>query len=435
VKVLVVGSGGREHAIAWRLAQSASVEKVYASPGNPGTARVAECLAPPLDTPEGFLAVAESVDADLTVVGPETPLVDGIVDRFRQRGRLIVGPTAAAARLEGSKIFAKEAMRRFGVPTAAYAKVDNYADAVSALEDFRYPVVLKADGLAAGKGVVIVRDRREAEKTLQDLLSGALVGPAGSQLLIEEFLPGEEVSFIGLSDGKTVVPLEPTQDHKAICDGDQGPNTGGMGAYCDSRILTSAQTGVVMERVMLPVIEGMRRDGCPFTGFLYAGLMMVGGEPQVLEFNVRLGDPETQALMHRISGDFVTLLEASARGDLQNAAVRWLPAPSVCVVMAAAGYPGTPRKGDLISGIEEAESLGATVFHAGTKAALEGAVTSGGRVLGVTASGDDLLAAIERSYAAVCKIGFEGMHYRCDIGQKGLKRWPDSLTAGPLKNV
>ena len=435
MKVLVVGSGGREHAIAWRLAQSPSVEKVYASPGNPGTARVAECLAPPFNTPEGFLSVAESVGADLTVVGPETPLVDGIVDCFRQRGRLIVGPTAAAARLEGSKIFAKEAMQRFGVPTAAYAKVDNYADAVSTLARFRYPVVLKADGLAAGKGVVIVRDRQEAEKTLQDLLSGALVGTAGAKLLIEEFLPGEEVSFIGLSDGKTVVPLEPTQDHKAIFDGDKGPNTGGMGAYCDSRILTSAQTGVVMERVMLPVIEGMRREGCPFTGFLYAGLMMVAGEPKVLEFNVRLGDPETQALMHRISGDFVELLMASARGGLQGAAARWLPAPSVCVVMAAAGYPGTPRKGDLISGIEEAESLGATVFHAGTKAVPEGVVTSGGRVLGVTASGDDLLAAIERSYAAVCKINFEGMHYRCDIGQKGLKRWPDYLTAVPLKNV
>jgi phosphoribosylamine--glycine ligase len=435
VKVLVVGSGGREHAIAWRLAQSPSVEKVYASPGNPGIARVAECLAPLFATPEGFLSVAESVGAGLTVVGPETPLVEGIVDRFRQRGRLIVGPTAAAARLEGSKIFAKEAMQRFGVPTAAYAKVDNYADAVSALGSFRYPVVLKADGLAAGKGVVIVKDRREAEKTLQDLLSGALVGPAGATLLIEEFLAGEEVSFIGLSDGKTVVPLEPTQDHKAIFDGDRGPNTGGMGAYCDSRILTSAQTGAVMERVMLPVIEGMRREGCPFTGFLYAGLMMVGGDPKVLEFNVRLGDPETQALMHRISGDFVTLLEASARGDLQNAAARWLPAPSVCVVMSAAGYPGTPRKGDLISGLEEAESLGATVFHAGTKAAAEGIVTSGGRVLGVTASGDDLLAAIERSYAAVCKIGFEGMHYRCDIGQKGLKRWPDSLTAAQTPNA
>ena len=424
MKVLVVGSGGREHAIAWRLAQSPSVEKVYASPGNPGIAKVAECLAPPSPTPEGFLAVAESAGTDLIVVGPEAPLVDGIVDHFRERGLLIVGPTAAAARLEGSKIFAKEAMQRYGVPTAGFAKVDNYADAVAALDRFTYPVVLKADGLAAGKGVLIVQDRPEAEKALQDLLSGALVGPAGSKLVIEEFLPGEEVSFIGLTDGKTVVPLEPTQDHKAIFDGDKGLNTGGMGAYRDRRILTPAQTGAVMDRVMLPVIEGMRRDGCAFTGFLYAGLMMSEGEPKVLEFNVRLGDPETQALMHGMSGDFASLLEASARGDLRNAAASWHDEPSVCVVLAAAGYPGTPRKGDHILGIDEAEALGAAVFHAGTKATPAGVVTSGGRVLGVTASGSGLRAAIERAYAAVAKIHFEGMQYRRDIGQKGLKRWP-----------
>jgi phosphoribosylamine--glycine ligase len=318
-------------------------------------------------------------------------------------------------------------MQRFGVPTARCTKVDNYADAVAALDRFSYPVVLKADGLAAGKGVIIARDRREAEEALQGLLSGALVGKAGSRLLIEEFLAGEEVSFIGLSDGKNVLPLEPTQDHKAIFDGDKGPNTGGMGAYCDSRILTASQTSQIMERVMLPVVEGMRREGCPFTGFLYAGLMMTAGEPKVLEFNVRLGDPETQALMHRMSGDFVPLLEAAARGDLRNAAAAWHAAPSVCVVLAAAGYPGTPRKGDAISGIEEAEAGGATVFHAGTKVGPNGLVTSGGRVLGVTASGDDLRTAIDRSYAAVEKIRFEGMQYRHDIGHKGLRRWPAGL--------
>jgi phosphoribosylamine--glycine ligase len=423
LNVLVVGSGGREHAIAWRLAQSPSVKKLYASPGNPGIASVAECVAPPASTPESYLSVAESVGVDLTVVGAESPLVDGIVDRFRERGRLVVGPTAAAAELEGSKIFAKEAMLRFGVPTAGYAKVDNYADAVAALGRFRYPLVLKADGLAAGKGVVIVQDRQEAERTLEALLSGALVGAAGSKLIIEEFLAGEEVSFIGLSDGTTVLPLEPTQDHKAIYDGDQGPNTGGMGAYCDSRILTPAQTSVIMERVMLPVIDGMRREGNPFTGFLYAGLMMVEGEPQVLEFNVRLGDPETQALMHRLKSDFVPLLEAAARGELRHLAASWHTTPSVCVVMAAAGYPGMPRKGDFITGIEQAEALGATVFHAGTKATPEGLVTAGGRVLGVTASGDTLDAAIQHSYTAVEKIRFEGMQYRRDIGHKGLKRW------------
>jgi phosphoribosylamine--glycine ligase len=336
---------------------------------------------------------------------------------------LVVGPSAQAAQLEGSKIFAKEAMRRFGVPTADYVRVTSYQEAVGALDRFRYPLVLKADGLAAGKGVVIVNDRQEADKTLQALLSGSLVGDAGCRLIIEEFLVGEEVSFIGLSDGKTVIPLEPTQDHKAVLDGDRGPNTGGMGAYCDSRILTSSQTGVIMDRVMLPVVEGMRREGIPFTGFLYAGLMMMAGEPKVLEFNVRLGDPETQALMHRMDGDFLPFLEAAGRGELRQTALKWRLAPSVCVVIAADGYPGSPRKGDVISGIDEAESMGATVFHAGTRATSGGVVTSGGRVLGVTASGNDLLSAIENTYAAVCKINFEGMHYRCDIGQKGLKRW------------
>jgi phosphoribosylamine--glycine ligase len=418
LNVLIIGSGGREHAIGWRLAQSPSVRKLCATPGNPGLAQVAECR-----TAQDSLELAEAVGADLTVVGPEAPLVEGVVDRFQQAGRLIVGPTAAAARLEGSKIFAKEAMQRFGVPTARCTKVNNYADAVAALDRFSYPVVLKADGLAAGKGVIIAQDRHEAEAALQGLLSGALVGDAGSRLLIEEFLAGEEVSFIGLSDGTHVLPLEPTQDHKAIFDGDKGPNTGGMGAYCDSRILTASQTSQIMERVMLPVVEGMRREGCPFTGFLYAGLMMVAGEPKVLEFNVRLGDPETQALMHRMSGDFVPLLEAAARGELRQATAAWHAAPSVCVVLAAGGYPGTPRKGDVITGIEDAEALGATVFHAGTKLGPDGLVTSGGRVLGVTASGDDLLTAIEQSYAAVCKINFAGMQYRRDIGRKGLRRW------------
>jgi len=427
LKILVLGSGGREHAIAWKLAQSPTVEKLYAAPGNPGMAKVAQCLKPPDSTPEGFLHLADAVDPDLTLVGPEAPLVAGVVDRFREAGRLIVGPTAAAARLEGSKIFAKQAMVRFGVPTAAYATVDNYAEAMAALDRFRYPVVLKADGLAAGKGVIIVQDRQEAERTLEALLSGALVGGAGSRLVIEEFLTGEEVSFIALSDGERIVPLEPTQDHKAVFDDDKGPNTGGMGAYCDSRILTPAQTREIIERVMLPVIAGMRRDGCPFAGFLYAGLMMTADGPKVLEFNVRLGDPETQALMHRMSVDFAPLLMAAARGELSSAKAAWHEAPSVCVVMASEGYPGTPRTGDAIAGVEEAEALGAAVFRAGTKLSGGELVTSGGRVLGVTASGADLPAAIERSYEAVGKIHFRGMHYRRDIGRKGLKRWSATL--------
>ncbi len=427
MKVLVIGSGGREHAIAWNLARSPSVRKLYAVPGNPGMAQVAECLTPRVAAPEGFLELAESGGADLTVVGPEAPLVAGVVDCFREAGRLILGPTAGAARLEGSKIFAKEAMLRFGVPTAGHVTADNYEDAVAALDRFTYPLVLKADGLAAGKGVLIVQDRQEAERALQGLLSGALVGAAGSRLVIEEFLSGEEVSFIALSDGKHILPLEPTQDHKAVCDGDQGPNTGGMGAYCDSRILTAAETSDIIERVMLPVVEGMAREGCPFTGFLYAGLMMTANGPKVLEFNVRLGDPETQALMHRLDCDLAALLLAAAAGRLNHATAAWKPSPSVCVVLASGGYPGTPRTGDPIRGIEDAELLGATVFHAGTKLGPNGLVTSGGRVLGVTASGKDLPAAIANSYAAVSRIHFEGMHYRTDIGRKGLKRWAAGL--------
>ena len=427
MKVLVIGSGGREHAIAWRLARSPSVQKLYAAPGNPGMASLAECRKPESSSPEAFLDLANSLDADLTVVGPEAPLVAGVVDRFRQAGRMIVGPTAAAARLEGSKIFAKQAMQRYGVPTARYVTVDNHAGAMSALGGFSYPLVLKADGLAAGKGVVIVQDRQEAERTLEALLSGALVGSAGARLVIEEFLTGEEVSFIALSDGQHILPLAPTQDHKAVFDGDKGPNTGGMGAYCDARILTRVETSEIIERVMLPVVSGMRRDGCPFAGFLYAGLMMTAAGPRVLEFNVRLGDPETQALMLSLDCDFAPVLVAAARGELASAQVTWQEAPSVCVVMASENYPATPRTGDVITGIEEAEALGAAVFHAGTKLTTEGLVTSGGRVLGVTASGPDLPTAIECSYQAVEKIRFRGMHYRRDIGRKGLTRWPPTL--------
>ena len=423
MNVLVIGSGGREHAIVWRLAQSPAVKKVYAAPGNPGMARVAECLRPPQSGPAGFLAVAEAVGADLTVVGPEAPLVDGVADAFRARGLKIVGPSAAAAQLEGSKIFAKEAMKRFGVPTAEFVKVDNPTDARAALKRFGCPVVLKADGLAAGKGVIVARDMREAESAAEGLLAGQLVGDAGRKLVIEECLAGEEVSFIVLSDGKNVVALAPTQDHKPVFDGDRGPNTGGMGAYCDRRILTPEQTAFVMDRVIRPVIEGLNSQDCPFAGFLYAGLMMTADGPKVLEFNVRSGDPETQPLMTSLDCDFADVLAAAAQGDLGGVSLKWKPGPSVCVVLASQGYPGTPKTGDVIRGIDEAEELGATVFHAGTKMVDGNLVTSGGRVLGVTAAGETLPLAIERAYAAVDLIHFDGMHCRRDIGRKGLKRW------------
>src|SRR5271166_1829667 len=410
MKILVVGSGGREHALCWKLAQSPKMPALFASPGNPGIAQVATCLAT-----ADYLAAAESIDADLTVVGPETPLAAGIVDQCRAKGRRIVGPTAAAARLESSKAFAKELMLRAGIPTARFAAVASAEEARDALLEFDLPVVLKADGLAAGKGVIIAKTHAEARRAIDQLMT------LGSSLVIEEFLVGEEVSFIVLSDGVNVVSLEPTQDHKTVNDGDTGPNTGGMGAYCDGRILSEFQQAMVMAQVIRPAIAQMRSEGEPFTGFLYAGLMMTAAGPKVLEFNARLGDPETQALMHRMRSDFVPALESAARGELDVSALEWAPEPSVCVVMSSLGYPGKVRTGDAVTGLDRVQD--AVVFQAGTRMDNNVLSTAGGRVLGVTASGSDLESAIRRTYAAVAEINFDGMHYRRDIGQKGLKRW------------
>jgi phosphoribosylamine---glycine ligase len=399
VKILIIGSGGREHAVAWRLAQEG--HQIYGAPGNPGIAELGQLL-PTTD----YLAAAESIDPDLTVVGPEVPLVGGIVDQFRAAKRKIVGPTQDAAQLEGSKIHSKEFMRHLGIPTARYTRVESVEAGVAALAAFDTPVVIKADGLAAGKGVIIAQDRAEAEAAVHWL---------GPRLVIEEFLRGEEVSFIALSDGKNIVPLEATQDHKAVGDGDTGPNTGGMGAYCDGRILPAADAQHVMNSVIGPVVEATS-----FTGFLYAGLMMTADGPKVLEFNVRLGDPETQPLMHRLNSPFGEVLMASATENLAGVSLRWKTQPSVCVVLAAAGYPGQVRTGDLITGIH---TCGTQVFQAGTKQGSKGLETAGGRVLGVTASGTDLAAAAANAYAAIEQIHFDGMHYRRDIAQKGLRRW------------
>jgi phosphoribosylamine--glycine ligase len=402
MKILVIGSGGREHALAWKLAQSPGVE-VVSTPGNPGMARVGACAAGEARD------VAEAVGADLTVVGPEVPLVAGVVDEFRSRGLKIVGPNRDAARLEGSKIFAKNFLAKRKIPTAEFVAVANPDEARAALDRFGFPVVLKADGLAAGKGVIIAQDRAEAEAALSTLTG---------RLVIEEFLQGREVSFIALCDGKNVVPLAATQDHKTVFDGDRGPNTGGMGAYCDAAILSEEQTHEVMERVIRPTVEATR-----FTGFLYAGLMMTAAGPKVLEFNVRLGDPETQPLMHRLVSDFAPVLMAAATGQLAGVKLEWRSGPSVCVVLASGGYPGSYETGKAIRGIEAAEATGATVFHAGTREGANGIETAGGRVLGVTASGSDLAAAIERAYAGVREVHFEGIHYRTDIGRKGLERY------------
>jgi phosphoribosylamine--glycine ligase len=399
MRILIIGGGGREHALAWKLAQSPGVE-VFAVPGNPGIAQVGTCL--PADQ-------VVSLRADLTVVGPEAPLVDGIVDAYRGSGLPIVGPNREAARLEGSKIFAKNFLSQSNIPTAAFVTVENAEEAGKALDQFGFPVVLKADGLAAGKGVIIAHDHDEAEAAL-----GTLKG----RLVIEEFMRGEEVSFIALCDGRDAVPLAPTQDHKTVFDGDTGPNTGGMGAYCDSAILNEAQTREILDRIIYPTVEATG-----FTGFLYAGLMMTAEGPKVLEFNVRLGDPETQPLMHRMASDFVPALLAAAHGELRGVKLEWRPEPSVCVVMSSAGYPGAFEAGKPIRGIEAAEDSGATVFQAGTRMGPHGIETAGGRVLGVTARAATLSGAIDGAYAAAQKIHFDGMHYRRDIGKKGLQRY------------
>jgi phosphoribosylamine--glycine ligase len=408
VKILIIGSGGREHALGWRLAHEG--HSICVAPGNPGIAQIGEIVST-----TDYLAVAESVRPDLTVVGPEGPLAAGIVDQFRSRGLPIVGPTQESAQLEASKIHSKNFMKRLGIPTAGFVQTSAVEEAIAALDQFKYPVVLKADGLAAGKGVVIAADRKQAESSIPML---------GPHLVIEEFLEGEEVSFIVVSDGRDIVPFEATQDHKAVGDGDTGPNTGGMGAYCDGRILSPDDTQRILDTVIEPVI---RTTG--FTGFLYAGMMMTADGPKVLEFNVRLGDPETQPLMHRLdaSADFADILMRAATSSLAGTKLKWKPDPSICVVLAAAGYPGNVRTGDPIRGVDD---CGATVFQAGTKQGPHGIETAGGRVLGVTASGPDLRAAVEHVYAAIDHIHFDGMHYRRDIAQKGLKRWPPATRQG-----
>jgi phosphoribosylamine--glycine ligase len=404
VKILIIGGGGREHALAWRLAREGHT--IYGVPGNPGIAEVASLLS------GDFLAAAQSAQVDLTVVGPEGPLAAGIVDQFRAQGMPIVGPTASMAQLEASKIYSKDFMQRSGIPTARYERVETFDAGIAALSRFQFPVVVKADGLATGKGVTVAKDRAEAEAAVRTL---------GPRLVIEEFLEGEEASFIVLSDGRNMVAFEPSQDHKAVGDGDVGPNTGGMGAYSDGRILTAETCQRVIDTVIEPAIAATG-----FTGFLYAGLMMTADGPKVLEFNARLGDPETQPLMHRLDPacDFAGILMGAASGSLAGATLRSVPEPSVCVVLAAEGYPGKVRTGDLISGVDDCH---AQVFQAGTKVGARGLETAGGRVLGVTASGPDLASAIANAYASVERIHFEGMHFRRDIAQKGLRRWAVSV--------
>ncbi|MEJ2007341.1 MAG: phosphoribosylamine--glycine ligase, partial [Acidobacteriota bacterium] len=412
-----------EHALVWKLRESQQTVDVFCAPGNAGIAQIAECFPVDLTNPAAMLELAERVKADLTVVGPEVPLVAGVVDEFERAGRRIIGPTQAAAQLEGSKMFAKEFMRRHGIPTARFTVVEDYAAGVKAVAEFGVPVVIKADGLAAGKGVVVARMLEEAEGALDDFLVQKKLGEAGGRVVIEECLEGEELSFIVLAGTRSLLPLVPTQDHKAVFDGDQGPNTGGMGAYSDDTILGDRLRQDILRRIIEPTLAGMAAEGMPYRGFLYCGLMLTAEGPKVLEYNVRMGDPETQPIMMRLRSDLVEILMASLEGQLAAIGARWSPNPAVCVVLASKGYPGKSETGKVIAGIEAAESRGGVkIFHAGTVFRDSQLLTSGGRVLGVTATAEDLPSAIEKAYAAVGKVHFDGMHYRRDIGAKGLRR-------------
>jgi phosphoribosylamine--glycine ligase len=423
MNVLVLGSGGREHALVWKLRESQQTDDIFCAPGNAGIAQVAECFPVDLTNPAAMLQLAEERKADLTVVGPEAPLVAGVVDEFERAGRRIVGPTQAAAQLEGSKIFAKEFMHRNGIPTARFAVVDDYATGLKFLPEFGLPVVIKADGLAAGKGVVVARTREEAEKALKDFMVQKSLGSSGDRVVIEECLAGEEVSFIVLAGKRGWLPLVATQDHKAVYDNDLGPNTGGMGAYSDDSILPDLLRQDIVRTVIEPTLAGMGAEGMPYQGFLYCGLMLTAEGPKVLEYNVRLGDPETQPIMMRLRSDLCEVLTALHDGQLAALGARWSPNPSVCVVAASKGYPARSETGKEITGIDAAESLGGVkIFHAGTVFRNRQLLTSGGRVLGVTAIAEDLPTTIEQAYAAVNKIHFDGMHYRRDIGAKGLRR-------------
>ncbi len=423
MRILVVGGGGREHALIWKLAQSPRSEEIYCAPGNAGIASLAECVPIAANDIQALKAFARERKIDLTVVGPEEPLTLGIVDEFEAAGLRIFGPGRDGARMEGSKAFAKDIMQKAGVPTAAFRQFTDYAEARAFVTAASRPLVIKADGLAAGKGVFVCRTAEQALEALERVMAHHEFGEAGARVVIEDCLTGEEASFICLTDGITVMPLPSSQDHKAVFDNDEGPNTGGMGAYSPAPVVTPQLHARVMQTVMQPVVDTLRESGIRFKGILYAGLMIEGGVPSVLEFNVRMGDPETQPILFRLKSDLVDLIEAVIDERLHEVSIDVDPQPAVCVVMAAGGYPGTYEKGLAIEGLDRAAGLAGTmVFHAGTRRQGPAVVTNGGRVLGVTARGTSIAAAIDTAYRAVSSISWPGAHYRSDIGGKALKR-------------
>ena len=430
MKILVIGNGGREHALVWRLRQSPEVKKIWCAPGNGGMGDAAdpvvECVPANTEDVNALVALAESLKPDMTVVGPEGPLVAGIRDRFEWHGIRLVGPSQRDARLEGSKVFSKEFMDRYGIPNPTlYGAFESCSEAIRALDAVDWPVVVKADGLCAGKGVLVAETREEAEAFIRRLMQKRELGHGGSRVLLEKGLEGTELSFIILTDGRSFLPMAPTRDHKRAFDGDQGPNTGGMGAYTVDGMISAELESVIIEDIVRPTIEGLSEEGIPYTGFLYFGLMLTADGPMVLEYNCRLGDPETQPLMMRMDFDLAAALNAAASRKLDAFKPAWKSGASVCVVMTSAGYPGPYETGKRIEGLAEAKALpNVAVFHAGTRREGDSVVTAGGRVLGVTATADSLEQAIRTAYCAVDKIHFDGAHYRTDIGAKGVTTSP-----------
>ncbi len=425
MKILIIGSGGREHALAWKAAQSPLAEKVYVAPGNAGTAREPgmENVDIAVDDKEALKAFALQNDIGLTIVGPEVPLVAGLVDSFQAAGLKCFGPCRRAARLEGSKAFSKDFLARHNIPTAAYGDFTEAEEAIAYLHRMGAPIVIKADGLAAGKGVILAHDLQTAEQAVRDMLAGNRFGEAGHRVVIEEFLNGEEASFIVMADGKNILPMASSQDHKAAGEGDTGPNTGGMGAYSPAPVVTPEMHERIMEEVIRPTILGMSSDGNPFTGFLYAGLMIdAQGTPRVLEFNVRFGDPETQPIMLRMKSDLMAHCLAALEGRLDEETAEWDDRAALGVVLAAGGYPGDYHTGDVIHGLSEKEPEGTKIFHAGTAERDGEVVTAGGRVLCVTALGRNVTEAQKRAYELAERIHWEGMYYRRDIGYRAVER-------------
>ena len=425
MRILLIGGGGREHALAWKLVQSPKVEKLFAAPGNPGMALLqkCECINLNVDDLEGVADYAEEQSIDLTVVGPEAPLVAGLADVFKRRGLPVFGPSKDAAQLEGSKAFSKELMAKYNIPTAFFKICEDIDTAKAYVEEKGAPIVVKADGLAAGKGVVVAMTKEEALEAIDEMMGDHKFGAAGARLVLEEYMEGEEASLLAFTDGKTVVPMIAAQDHKRVFDGDEGPNTGGMGTYAPAPVMTDILRLKATELILKPVVEAMAKEGTPYQGCLYAGLMIKGDSVKVVEFNCRFGDPETQVVLPLLDGDLAEIMLACATGTLDKAEVAWHDKAAVCVVMASGGYPESYEKGKEITGLAAAEEdKDVVVFHAGTKEAEGKIVTSGGRVLGVTAVDANIKAARDRAYAAVEKIAFEKNFYRKDIAWRALKR-------------